>query len=78
MLFPLREGSRESGMKKSDPTLSHEEHLLYSLLKDLVLLFTFKPLIHPESISVVSEKQGFLYNSSFMWITDDLRSFFTG
>lgn len=29
-------------------------------LKYLVLLFTFKPLIHPESISVVSEKQGFL------------------
>lgn len=36
--------------------LNHRDHLLYSLLKYLVLLFTFKSFIHLELIFVFSMK----------------------
>ena len=63
-------------MKKSYAMLSHEDNLLYSLLKYLVLVFTPKSLIHVELISVFSVKQGFIVNFSLVWITNFLSIFY--
>ena len=71
-----RVGSRRSGLKKSYAMLSHEDNLLYSLLKYLVLVFTPKSLIHVELISVFSVKQGFIVNFSLVWITNFLSIFY--
>lgn len=40
--------------------LSHKDDLFFSLLKYLVLCFTFKPLIRLELISFLSVKWAFL------------------